>query len=141
MKDIKLTAKDYDWPLWLEPSMQPNKKPTVTILEQDIINGAEAGTTWSQLERYYTVDQETLKKHFLIIYEKHRATLEINILGSMVRQAISGNTMMLKWLSANYLNMSERTTDTTITEEQPTDEKLVNQKIEQLINKIQKGKK
>ena len=140
-KVITLKAKDYDWPVWLEPSQQPAKKPTVVITEHEIQIAAESGVTWTQLERYYTVDQETLKRHFLILYEKHRATLEINILNAMVTSAVSGNPAMMKWLSANYLNMSERTTETTITEEQPTDENQVNLKIKQLMDKLIKDKK
>lgn len=135
---VILKPKDYDWPQHIPSEYLPIKKPTVEIDVEEIRMAASKGITWEQLEAYYNVDKETLKKNFYLIYTKERAKLEINLLNSMVSTALMGDTPMQKWLSANWLKMTDKSTTTIIEAASETDPKELDEKIDRLLKKMKK---
>lgn len=132
---ITLKPKDYEWPNNIPSEYLPQKKPTVTIDEAEVVAAAEKGITWEQLQDYYCVDQETLKRNFYIQYSKAKAQLGILVLDSMVTVAMEGNPIMLKWLSTNWLGMKS-SESLTINKEEPNLSEL-DDKIAKLLKKTQ----
>ena len=131
---IELKPKDYSWPSSIPSEYLPKKKPTVTINEDEIKEAAGKGVTFEQLEQYYCVDKETLKKHFYIMYNRERAKLEINVLDGMVTSALGGSDSMLKWLSQNWLKMTDKTTTEIITPDMDIGE--IDEKLAKLMSKL-----
>ena len=135
----KITIQDYNYPDTIEYEFLPVIKTPIIIDESDISMAARKGVTWTQLSRYYLCDEDTLKTYFMGLYTKARASFEISMLGAMADVALSGNPVILKWLSANFLGMSDKITSTTI----ETDPKLLDlAEIDQKLTKLlSKGKK
>jgi hypothetical protein len=131
---VELRPKDYDWPSNIPSEYLPKRKPTVTINEDEIKEAAGKGVTWEQMENYYVVDKETLKKHFFILYNRERAKLEINVLDGMVTSALGGSDAMLKWLSVNWLHMTDKTITEIVTPDYDAAE--VDEKIAKLMKKM-----
>lgn len=126
----------YKYPSWLPTESQPEEQPTVRISREEIVAAAQMGVTWEQLEAYYTVDIDTLKRIFLIDYRKAEAQLQINILDSMIKSAVEGSPIMLKWLSTNLLGMTEK--NTTLVDpnaDKPIDDDAITAKIKALLEK------
>jgi hypothetical protein len=106
----------------------------VQILYSEITTAALCGTTWEQLEQYYTVDKDCLKLYFSLPYSKAQAQLQINILDTMVECAvIEKNAVLLKWLSSNWLGMSEKVA--TVQPTVPVSEDEVNERLKALFEK------
>jgi hypothetical protein len=130
-----LKPNQYEWPSSIPSEYLPKKKPTVTIDDAEIKEAAMKGVTWEQLEQYYMVDKETLKKHYFIMYSKERAKLEINVLDGMVNSALGGSDAMLKFLSINWLKMTERSITEIVSVDTP-DVAELDEKIAKLLSKL-----
>jgi hypothetical protein len=132
-QSVTFEPSDYKYPQWLPVDSEPTVKPSVKITEAEIVHAASHGVTWEQLEAYYTVDQDSLKKYLTLWYSKSEATMHINILDSMVKSAVDDkNPTMLKWLSSNYLNMVDKVTAVPVT--QTVDEDSLNAKLASLLS-------
>lgn len=67
------------------------------------------GAKWEQLEHYYQVSKTILLMHFEGLYNKSQAELQIELIAAMRNVAIADrNPQMLKWLSQNWLGMSDQ---------------------------------
>jgi hypothetical protein len=133
-KSITFGPLDYRAPAHIPKDSLPDCLPTVQILFEDIWFSGERGVSWEQLENHYMVDIDTLKRYLTLPYEKGRALLQINVLDAMVGEAVDKkNVVMLKWLSANWLGMSEKTVAQP--PQAPVDEQDVNDKLTALIEK------
>jgi hypothetical protein len=87
------------------------------------------------LEQYYTIDADSLKQYLMLPYSKAQAQLQINILDVMVEAAVEEkNTVLLKWLSTQWLGMSEKTVPQNANDV-PVSEETVNQKLAALLEK------
>lgn len=127
-------AKDYSWPSSIPSEYLPKRRPTVTIDDDEIKQAAMKGVTWEQLEKYYCIDKESLKKQYFIMYQRERAKLEINVLDGMVNSALAGSDTMLKWLSVNWLSMTDKTTTEIVTPDMDVAE--LDEKLAKLLSKL-----
>ena len=135
---VKLYPKDYKYSESLPVEFYPAKKVTREIDTDDIETAAKRGVSWTQLSAHLNIDETTLQKHFYIYYMQARAMLEINVLSAMVDSALDGNPQMQKWLSSNWLGMTERTTPIVIQDERDLDVSELDNKIARLQNKLSK---
>ena len=131
---VTLEAHDYQFPNWLPVDSQPTAKPTVKILYADIHYAGAHGSTWDHLEALYMVDVETLQRHLTLPYRKGQSELQVTVLDSMVKSAVDDkNPQMLKWLSSNWLGMTEKVTAVPI--EPAVDEQSLHSELQALYQK------
>ena len=135
---VELKASDYIWPSFVASEHQVQVRPTVKLDKAWCIEQFGFGTTWDMLERFYCVDQATLKKHLFIEYERAQADLKMNLIRATVATAISGNHAAQKFLCTNWLGMTQ-TPEVTI-KPQEYNEKEVNERLENLQKKSTKEK-
>lgn len=135
---VKLYPKDYSYSESLPLEYYPAKKVTKEIDTDEVEIAAKRGVSWTQMSAHFNVDEATLKKHFYINYMQARAMLEINVLSAMVDSALDGNPQMQKWLSSNWLGMTERTTPIIVQDVNDLDVTELDAKIHRLQNKLSK---
>lgn len=137
MAKIKIT--EYDYPEDIETEYLTLVKPIIIIDESEFELACRHGCSWEQMSHYYMISVPDLKRHFLPLYTKSRASMSIGILNAMVSVGMSGNFQMLKWLSQNWLGMVEKTvTQLNITDPKLLDLAEIDQKLTKLLSK---GKK
>ncbi len=86
-------------------------KPAKHIKANEFRELVLKGAKWQQLEKFYLVSQDDLKPHLELTYDQAEAELQIELLGAMVATATNKkepNAQAQKWLSQNWLGMSER---------------------------------
>jgi len=132
---ITLQPKDYNWPECIPTAYRPKKKTKVIIEVDHIRAAAKNGATWDQLENYYMVDVDTLKKHFFIDYMRSRAQLEINVIDSMVTSAQAGEVTIQKFLATNWLDFANKIEALPVINQTP-DEETINLRLKILLDKM-----
>jgi len=125
--EIKFSMREYYLPGDMEIS-----EVSITINRDELAAFVSNGAKWEQLENYYQVSQTNLKEHFNLVYNQATAKLQMELLASMKETAITGTSSMQKWLSQQWLGMSEvvkPTVEETLTEEQ------INEQLNAIFNK------
>lgn len=130
LKSTKMDVKFQSGKYYLPGDMEI-ADVVITVNRDELADFVADGAKWEQLEQYYQVSQTNLKEHFSIAYAQARAKLEMELLKAMKENAKTGSAAMQKWLSQQWLGMSEELT----VQEEEVDIGSIDEKLQQLLNK------
>ena len=77
------------------------------VFDEDVYKLASMGCTDSEIARWFSIEESTLKYNFSEIIAKGREQLKQSLRRAQIRLALSGNATMLIWLGKNILNQQE----------------------------------
>lgn len=77
------------------------------VFDEDVYKLAAMGCTDSEIARWFSIEESTLKYNFSEIIAKGREQLKQSLRRAQIRLALSGNATMLIWLGKNILNQQE----------------------------------
>lgn len=73
----------------------------------EVEHQASLGCTDREIARYFGVNEETLRRHFVEYLIKGRHNLKTSLRQAQLRVALDGNATMLIWLGKNILAQQE----------------------------------
>ena len=77
------------------------------VFDEDVYKLAAMGCTDSEIARWFSIEESTLKYNFSVIIAKGREQLKQSLRRAQIRLALSGNATMLIWLGKNILGQQE----------------------------------
>jgi len=75
----------------------------VVIEESDFYKLASLHCSWKELSTWYGVAETTLRDNFRELYYKAREDTKLKLRQQMIKQALSGDRVLLIWLSKNLM--------------------------------------
>jgi len=79
----------------------------VVIEESDFYKLASLHCSWKELSTWYGVAETTLRDNFRELYYKAREDTKLKLRQQMIKQALSGDRVLLIWLSKNLMNFAD----------------------------------